>query len=85
VEEIKDKVFRRETVGVDGKLFLRCSFEDCLLMYGGEKCEWETTSFNNCRVVLDGAANNTVQVLKGLGFTLTPPGPEALPEFRRLD
>ena len=85
MEEIEGKVFCRETVRLDDKNFVHCSFEDCLLTYGGERCEWKTTDFHNCRIVLDGAANNTVQVLKGLGFTLTPPGPEALPEFRRLD
>jgi hypothetical protein len=85
MECIKDKAFRGETVRLDGKLFLRCSFNDCLLTYGGDRCEWETTSFNNCRVVLDGTANNTVQVLKGLGFTLTPPTPRTAPAFRRID
>jgi hypothetical protein len=73
VEEIKGKVYRQETVRLDGKLFMDCSFEDCLLCYGGERCEWENTRFSNCRVVLDGLANNTVQVLQGFGFTVIPP------------
>jgi hypothetical protein len=73
MEEVKDKVYRQETVRPDGKLFLNCSFEDCLLSYGGEWCEWEHTRFSNCRVLLDSGANNTVQVLQGLGFKVTPP------------
>jgi hypothetical protein len=72
MEEVKEKVYRRETVRLDGKLFLNCAFEDCLLCYGGERCEWEHTRFSNCRVLLDGAANNTVQVLQGLGFKIMP-------------
>jgi hypothetical protein len=73
MEEVKDKVYRQETVRLDDKLFFNCSFEDCLLAYGGQRCEWENTRFSNCRVVLDGSANNTVQVLQGFGFQVTLP------------
>ena len=75
MDEVRDKVYRRETVRLDGKLFLNCTFEDCLLCYGGERCEWEDTRFENCRVVLDGPADNTMQVLQGLGFKVTLPNP----------
>jgi hypothetical protein len=73
MEEVKDKVYRQETVRLDGKLSLNCTFEGCLLCYRGERCEWENTRFSNCQVVLDGPANNTVQVLQGFGFTIIPP------------
>ena len=73
MEEVKDKVYRQETVRLDGKLFYNCSFEDCLLCDGGERCEWENTRFANCRVVLDGSANNTIQVLQGFGFQVILP------------
>jgi hypothetical protein len=75
MEEFRDKVYRQETVRLDGKLFLNCSFEDCFLSYGGERCEWENTRFVNCRVVLDGSANNRVQVLQGFGFQVILPNP----------
>jgi hypothetical protein len=73
MEAISEKAFRNETVRLDGKLFLNCSFEDCLLEYGGGRCEWEHTRFSNCRVVLDAQASNTIQVLKGLGFKVDLP------------
>jgi hypothetical protein len=73
LDRIENKVFRDETVRLDGRLFLNCSFEDCLLCDGGEPCEWENTRFSNCRFVLDGLANNTVQVLQGFGFRIVPP------------
>lgn len=73
MEQIKDKTFKSETVRLDGKLFCNCAFEDCLLMFGGEPCEWQDTRFANCKVVLDGAAHNTVSVLRGLGFDVIPP------------
>jgi hypothetical protein len=68
MEEGRDKVYRQEAVRLDGKLFYNCSFEDCLLCYGGERREWENAKFANCRVVLDGSANNTVQVRRGFGL-----------------
>lgn len=79
MEEIKAKHYSREVVCLDGKLFSACEFEDCLLTYGGGPCEWDSTRFSNCRVLLDGAANNTVQVLQGLGFKVTPPDAEHTP------
>lgn len=84
MEEVKNKVFRAETVRLDGKLFLDCSFEDCVLSFGGERCEWETTTFTRCRVVLDGPANTTIQVLQGLGFKVFAPGEaQSLPNRNR--
>lgn len=80
MEEVKNKVFRSETVRLDGKLFLDCTFQDCVLTFGGERCEWENTTFSHCRVVLDGHANNTVQVLQGLGFKVTAPGEAQSPD-----
>lgn len=73
MEEVEGNEYRQETVRLDGKLFLNCSFEDCLLCYGGERCEWENTRFANCRVILEGSANNTVQVLQGFGFKVIAP------------
>ena len=68
MEEVKEKVCRQKTARLDGKLFINCAVEDCLLCYSGERCEWEHTRFSHCRVGLGGAANNTVQVLEELGF-----------------
>lgn len=73
MEEIRGKAFRAKTVRLDGKLFVNCDFENCLLTYGGAKCEWENTRFSNCRVVFDGAAINTVHILRTMGCEVTPP------------
>ncbi len=70
LERIENQIFRTEMVRLDGKLFLNCHVEDCLLSFGGGLCEWKDTAFSNCRVVLDGPANYTSQVLQGLGFTI---------------
>jgi hypothetical protein len=73
MERIEDRVFRNETVRLDEKLFVNCAFERCALLFGGQPCEWENTRFVNCRLVLDGAANNTIQVLRGLGYRVLQP------------
>lgn len=75
MEEVKDKVYRQETVRLDGKLFYNCTFEDCLLCYGGERCEWENTRFANCRVVLDGPVTIQFKFLQGFGFQVIFPSP----------
>ena len=65
---VDGKVFHKETIRMDNKQFTNCTFEDCLLVYGGTHCEWEQCTFQNCRVSLEGPANNTMQVLMGLGL-----------------
>ena len=43
---LEQKFFRGDAVRIDGKKFLRCAlFEDCVLYYGGERCEWENSRF----------------------------------------
>jgi len=73
LEFIEAQAFRNETVRLDGKSFLDCSFVNCLLCYGGGQCEWENTRFSKCRIVLDGPANDTIQTLQGLGFVIEAP------------
>lgn len=74
MEVVEGKNFTNETVYLDGKLFVRCDFESCALVYSGEKCEWEESNFSNCRVTLQGAASNTLQVLRALGVPITMEG-----------
>ena len=73
MKTIKDRLFIREVVRFDGHTFLARSFEECLIEYGGDPCEWHDCRFFKCRVILDDAAEDTVQVLKALGIQLIPP------------
>jgi hypothetical protein len=73
MDRIEHKTFTSEIVRLDGKLFVNCSFEDCVLDFGGGLCEWEETRFANCRIRLDGAASDTALVLQALGFSINPP------------
>lgn len=73
MEQIEGQRFFEAIVRLDGKCFMNCDFQDCLLSYGGEPCEWDNTRFSNCRVILDGKAIQTIQTLRGLGFEIAPP------------
>ena len=68
VDSVDGKLFHKETVRLDDKQFTNCTFEECLLVYGGNRCEWENCKFQNCRVFLENHASNTMQVLLGLGL-----------------
>ena len=74
MEVVEDKSFRDETVSLDGKLFVRCNFESCTLVFAGGHCEWEASNFSHCRVTLEGAASNTLQVLRALGIPISADG-----------
>ena len=71
MDRVEGKIFSNEIVQIDGKCFVNCSFDNCFFYYEGGRCEWENTSFSNCRVTLCGAANNTTRVLQALGFSIT--------------
>jgi hypothetical protein len=73
MDEVKDKVYRQETVRLDGKLFLNYSFEDCLLSYGRSGGSGNIVASPIVASCSMAAANNTVQVPQGLGFKVTPP------------
>jgi hypothetical protein len=83
MNEVRNEKFQQEAIRLDGKLFVDCVFEACLLHYGGDQCEWERSRFSNCRLVLDGAANNTVQVLRALGFEVIEPTSDSTPASHR--
>jgi hypothetical protein len=63
MEEIRGKVFRKTIVELDGKVFVECVFEECLLVYRGEPCEWENSRFQDCKLALEGKAHYTLQIL----------------------
>ena len=80
--EIRDKTFVGETIQMDGKSFLNCSFQNCILKYAGGQCEWENTDFRDCQVVLEGAASRTVHIIAGLGGTVNVDGQQASPRLK---
>ena len=68
MDSVYGKLFRKETIRLDDMQFTNCCFEECLLVYCGNGCEWQNCKFQNCRVFLENYASNTLQVLLGLGL-----------------
>jgi len=60
-----DVRYNHQTVVLDGESFSRCEFDACRLVYsGGELPRFEQCSFVNCDWRFEGAAAQTLSVLK---------------------
>jgi hypothetical protein len=61
LEPVQDRHFKDETVKLDGKRFLSCSFDGCTLNYSGGDVEFGPgCSVENCRPIFSGPARRTV-------------------------
>ena len=59
--------FENVTIFLDGSSFIECNFENCTLIYSGLlPAALNTSSFNNCRWEVSGAAQNTVGFMADL-------------------
>jgi len=65
---VEGKKEKATTIVLDGKSFINCEFEDCTLVYHGGETAWVNTSIRRCNVQLIGAASNTANALRGLGW-----------------
>lgn len=55
------------TVHVDGKHYKKCTFQDCVMIYGGgELPVFENTDILNSRWQLTEGANRTIELLRSL-------------------
>ena len=58
-------VFNHETITLDDEDFADCEFRDCRLVYsGGRPPSFSSCRFDGCDWKLDGAAANTLALLK---------------------
>ena len=74
METIRNLNFEGESVSIDHKHFMDCSFRDCVLQYSGEPFTLERTQLTNCRYVFFGLARGTVHFLQCTG--LLPHNPQ---------
>ncbi len=68
MRHISRATFHDEVVRLDNTHFTDCTLTDCTLAYDGGNTTFERTSFHGCRMLLDDAANRTVQLLQCLGY-----------------
>lgn len=61
------KTFTGQTLKLDGGEFVNCRLDDCDLIYtGGLPPSIVDCEIRNCRVTFEGAALNTLALLKGM-------------------
>lgn len=68
LERISDLKFEDESVCLDGKHFVDCTFTDCTLEYSGDDVVFERTGMYNCRHVLVGHARQTANYMRLVGL-----------------
>jgi hypothetical protein len=77
LEPVQDRHFKDETVELDGKRFMSCSFESCTLNYSGGDVEFGPgCSAEHCRPIFSGPARRTVLLLRTLGLLTFDPDHE---------
>jgi hypothetical protein len=70
-ERFKNKKFKQERIGLDGKEFEWCEFKDCLIVLQKGDTVLERCSFDDCRLMLQGNAYTVGKIIK----LFTPQGP----------
>ena len=66
MELIQNESFSDESVELDAKHFINCTFTNCILNYHGGEVVFDRTQMNGCRHVFFGLARRTLHYLQGL-------------------
>lgn len=74
-ERVAGEAFTEQTVQLDGRGFVSCTFDACRIEYAGGPTEVVGSTFTDCVWHLEGNAANTVALLGGLGASDGPTGP----------
>lgn len=73
MESVEAKTFGAETITVDGKSFIGCTFDHTTLVYGaGDVPQFANCEFDNVMLEFTGEAKHTLQFLSAFyngGFT----------------
>jgi len=60
----KNSKFSNEKVDLDGKAFVRCEFENCIIILEKGATEVSGSSFKNCKLMLRGNAYTVGRIIK---------------------
>ena len=60
----KNTRFSNQKVELDGKSFVHCEFEDCIVILERGETEIPECSFKNCKLILRGNAYNVGKIIK---------------------
>ncbi len=65
---LQHKAFENDTVVLDGKHFVDCTFQSCTLEYSGGPVVFERTHLSRCNYLFFAEAQSTVRFLQELGL-----------------
>ncbi|MFH1436492.1 MAG: hypothetical protein ABIJ56_12300 [Pseudomonadota bacterium] len=60
----KNKKFRKEKVELDGKVFVGCEFDECIIILETGETDLRNCRINKCRLMLKGAAYTVAKIIK---------------------
>ncbi len=60
----KNSKFSNEKIYLDGKAFVHCGFEDCLIVLEKGETEISGCRFKNCKLILKGNAYRVGKIIK---------------------
>ena len=63
----KNQTFTRDKIVLDGSEFYDCTFNECRITYRGGAIEFKSKAIR-CHWVFEGAAQNTILLLRDLGL-----------------
>ena len=64
---VEKEVASGQNINLDDKHFMNCRFKECKLTYSGGDFMSTETAFENCQILLAGAAQRTAVLLTGFG------------------
>ena len=70
---VEGKAFANEGVSLDNMRYENCRFKNCQIFYVGGPVEIEFCQFENVRWEFQGAAALTLETMRRLGWTISPP------------
>ena len=60
----KNKKFTREKVELDGKVFIGCEFDECIIILEKGETDLQTCRISKCQLMLKGSAYTVAKIIK---------------------
>lgn len=73
METIVGKTFKNQTVVMDDKNYVQCTFTKCEIVYTGGDFSWVNATFDDCKITITGNAAKTMAFAQQIGLLQPPP------------
>ena len=72
MDNVVGKTFRDQTVVMDDKNYVQCTFQKCEIVYTGGDFSWVNSKFEDCKVTITGNAGKTLAFMQQFGILPRP-------------